>query len=163
MSTNGQFLPVRVYRSAGRIMVAAPMPGLEPQDIHVTVECDRVTIRGRQRGPRQHAIDLVLAEWTVGPYHRELQLVERVAAELVNATYDNGVLVLAMPTLQDGQPPSRAEIRLEPIEATRGEYVRHVGRDIKPTTTRQHRVGKHRTGHVGPPPADPQDVAPPAK
>jgi len=163
MTPLGQILPVRVYRTANRIMVAAPMPGLEPPDIRVTVESDRVTIEGRQRGPRQHEVDLVLAEWTVGPYHRELQLVEPVAADLVNATYDNGVLVLAMPTLENGRPPSRAEIRLESIESTRGEYVRHVGRDITPTTTRQHRVGKHRTGHVGPPPADPQDVAPPAK
>ena len=47
--------------------------------------------------------------------------------------------------------------------ATRGEHVRHVGHAITPTTTRQHRVGKHRTGHAGPPPADPDDVAPPAK
>jgi HSP20 family protein len=161
--TTGQILPVRVYRSSNRIMVAAPMPGLEPTDITVTVDGDRVTIEGRERGPRQHNVDLVLAEWTVGPYRRELELIEPVAAELVNATYDNGVLVLAMPTLEDGRPASRAEIRLEPIEATRGEYVRHVGRDITPTTTRQHRVGKHRTGHAGPPPADPQDVAPPAK
>lgn len=163
MTPVDQTVPVRVYRTADRMMVAVPMPGLEPSDIHVTVEADRVTIRGRQRGPRQDDREMVLAEWSVGPYHRELELVEPVAAELVNVTYDNGVLVLAMPTLQDGQPPSRAEIRLEPIESTRGEYVRHVGRDIKPTTTRQHRVGKHRTGHVGPPPADPQDVAPPAK
>lgn len=163
MTPTAQLVPVRVYRSAGRIMVAAPMPGLEPQDITVTVDGDRVTIEGRERGPHQHERDIILAEWTVGPYHRDVQLVEQVAAELVNATYDNGVLVLAMPTVDGGVPASRAEIRLESIEATRGEYVRHVGRDITPTTTRQHRAGKHRTGHVGPPPADPQDVAPPAK
>ena len=135
----------------------------EGYETTVSLDGDRVVIEGRERGPRQHDVDLMLAEWTVGPYHRELQLLEPVAAELANVTYDNGVLVVVMPTLDGGRAPSRATIRLDSIEATRGEHVRHVGHAITPTTTRQHRVGKHRTGHAGPPPADPGDVAPPAK
>jgi hypothetical protein len=141
-------------------MVAAPMPGLEPTDITVTVDGDRVVIEGRQRGPHQHERDLMLAEWTIGPYYRELQLLRPVRADLVNATYDNGVLVLVMPTLDTGEPPVRAEIRLEPIEATRGEHVGHSGRNPQPTTTPQHRIGKHETSHK-PRPVDRLNVTSP--
>jgi hypothetical protein len=51
------------------------------------------------------------------------------------------VLVLAMPTATAREPAS--EITLETIESTRGERVGHVGRVPRPTTTAEHRWGKH--------------------
>jgi len=78
-------------------------------------------------------------------------------------TYDNGVLVLVMPRLQPGQPKTGAEIWLETIRATRGECVRHAGRDVVATTTREHRGGKHNTGRWSSAPPDSRDVSPPAK
>jgi len=77
-------------------------------------------------------------------------------------TYDNGVLVLVMPRLQPGQPKTRAEIRLETIRATRGELLRHAGRDVVATTTREH-DGKHKTGRRSWAPPDSRNLLPPAK
>jgi HSP20 family protein len=135
-------VPVRMYRTDSRIMIAAPMPGLEPDDIAVTVADAHVTIRGQERGPRQHERDLLLAEWTVGPYERQIQLPQPVNGALANATYGNGVLVLALPILASGQPSVRSEFVLEVIAATRGERVGHSGRDLHPTTTRERRQKK---------------------
>lgn len=132
MAETGQLLPVRVYQTADRLMLAAPMPGLEPQDIAVSITGTRVTIRGEERGPHQHGVDLVLAEWTIGSYYRELDLTHPVNGPLTNATYGNGVLVLSMPKVANGQPGVPAEIRLEALEATRGERVGHVGREARP-------------------------------
>jgi hypothetical protein len=53
----------------------------------------------------------------------------------------NSVLVLAMPTASAGV--GAAEITLEPIEATRGEPIGHVGRVPTPTTTTEHQRAKH--------------------
>jgi HSP20 family protein len=132
-----------VYQSGNRIMVAAPMPGLEPQDIQINVDSDRVVIRGKLRGPHQHEQDLLLTEWAVGPYYREIDLSEPVNGALANATYGNGVLVLSIPKMPSGQPGTRADFRLEGINATRGERVGHAGHDIRPLTTREHRRDKH--------------------
>jgi HSP20 family molecular chaperone IbpA len=140
-----QTLPVRIYETARRVMVATPMPGLEPGDIEVTVDADHVTLHGRARGPHQHDVPLLVAEWSVGPYHREVRLPVAVAAELTNATYDNGVVVVCMPKVQKDGVPGRAQFRLDAIEATRGERVGHVGREVIPTSTREHRTGKHKT------------------
>jgi hypothetical protein len=63
----GQGLPVRVYQTRDRIMLAAPMPGLEPGNISVHITDDQITIHGEERGPHQHERDLVLAEWSIGP------------------------------------------------------------------------------------------------
>lgn len=157
-----QTLPVRIYDTERRIMVMTPMPGLEPGDIEVIIEADHVTLHGRARGPHQHDVQLLVAEWSVGPYHREVRLPMAVAAELANATYDNGVLVLCLPKVPPGGVPGRAEFRLDAVESTRGEHVGHVGREVIATSTREHRAGKHVTGHWEPP-SDPRDAAPPAK
>jgi HSP20 family protein len=150
MAEQAQILPVRVYQTGNRIMVAAPMPGLEPQDIRITVDGDRVAIRGELRGPHQHERDLRLSEWAVGPYYREVDLSEPVNGVLANATYGNGVLVVSIPKMPSGQPGTRAEFRLEGIDSTRGERVGHAGRDARPLTTREHRRDKH--GADGRPP-----------
>jgi HSP20 family protein len=136
---HSQPLPVRIYQIDDRIMVAAPMPGLEPEDIVVTVAGPRVIIRGAERGPGQHERNLLLAEWAVGPYYRELILPQPVNGVLTNATYGNGVLVLALPKLTHEQPDTDTEFRLQAIGATtHGERVGHSGSTIAPTTTQEH-------------------------
>jgi HSP20 family protein len=137
-------VPVRVYEGGDRLMVMAPLPGLEPPDISVTVLGDRVVIKGEQRGPRQDERQLHLAEWSVGPYHRELTLPERVDGARGNATYGNGVLVLALPKASAGSGgggggESAAELRLEVTDAPRGAHVGHTGRDLQETSTAEHR------------------------
>ncbi len=143
MTGTSQTLPVRIYHSAKRLMIAAPMPGLEPPDISVSIEADRVIICGDQRGPHQHDLGLLLAEWTIGPYYREVRLAHPVNGQLANATYGNGVLVLSMPKMKPGEPGVPAEIRLQAVTATLGERVGHVGRDIRALTTDEHRRQKH--------------------
>ena len=91
-----QTVPVRVYQTDDLIMLAAPMPGLAPEDITVKIDGDHVTIRGEQRGPRQDERDLLVVEWTIGPYFREITLPVPVSGQLTNATCGNGVLMLRL-------------------------------------------------------------------
>jgi HSP20 family protein len=143
MEREPQTVPVRVYQSDEHIMLAAPMPGLEAGDISVDVLKNHVTIRGEERGPGQHQRDLVLEEWTIGPYHRKISLPQAVDGSLTNATYGNGVLVLSMPKLRAGQTGCGANFQLQPVEATRGERVGHAGKEIHPKSSlnrdKQHR------------------------
>jgi HSP20 family protein len=131
----GQMIAVRMYRTDRLIVVAAPMPGLEPQDITVTVCDNDLVIHGALRGPNQDHVDVIMAEWTVGPYLRELTLPEPVDGALANATYGNGVLVVSLPKAAAPRKPSDAEIRLEVRESTRGARVGHVGRDVRPAAS----------------------------
>ena len=74
MTGDSQSIPVRVYDRGQLIVLAAPLPGLEPEDISVTVANNKILISGEERGPRQHGTDLIMDEWTIGPYHREISL-----------------------------------------------------------------------------------------
>jgi HSP20 family protein len=138
-----QSIPVRLYQTAEHLMVAAPMPGLEPEDIVVNIIRDRVTIRGIERGPGQYRRDLLREEWTTGPYYREVTLPQPVDGSLTNATYGNGVLVLVMPKRDHRKPTIPAEFQLQAIESIRGERIGHSGSAIRPTTTEEHRRRKH--------------------
>ncbi len=131
-------IPVRIYTTDNHIMLAAPMPGLEPQDISVKIAGDRITIHGEKRGPDSEWRELIMSEWSVGPYDREISLPMRVRGTLSNATFGNGVLVLSMPKATDARDEP-IEFTLEVIEAPRGERVGHTGKDMHATTTRAHR------------------------
>jgi hypothetical protein len=61
-----------------------------------------------------------------------------VHGSLTNATYGNGVLVLSMPKMKQGQPGAAVDFQLQSIDATRGERVGHTGKEIHPTTTQEH-------------------------
>jgi len=131
MEREAQTVPVRLYESENHVMLAAPMPGLEPQDISVSIADHTISIRGEERGPRQHDLELLIAEWSIGPYAREIALEQAVDGALTNATYGNGVLVLSMPKARDRRGVD-AEFALDPISATRGERVGHTGNAINP-------------------------------
>jgi HSP20 family protein len=134
-----QTVPVQLHRAQGRLVLAAPMPGLEPQDISVRIHQDRVTIHGEYRGSRHDQPETVISEWTMGPYHREVSLPQPVSGGLTNATYGNGVLVLAMPTLEPGAQEGATEFQLEADPGTRGQRVGHVGSEIEPTISTENR------------------------
>jgi HSP20 family protein len=96
-----QQIPVKVYRTADRLMVAAPMPGLQPEDILVEVtDSGHLILQGEVRGILKDVKELLLDEWTVGGYYRDLGLPTGIAVDGTQGTvtYGNGVLVVALPT-----------------------------------------------------------------
>jgi HSP20 family protein len=145
MTQHEQKVPVRVYQTDDRIMLAAPMPGLEPQNIAVTITGDRVIIHGELRGPGQERREMLMEEWTVGPYRREVSLPCPVDGNTANATYGNGVLVLSMPKAQ-GQQGGYTQIQLTPVDATRGQHVGHSGSEVTPSSTGEHRQNVQQSG-----------------
>ncbi|MGH7826299.1 MAG: Hsp20/alpha crystallin family protein [Candidatus Binatia bacterium] len=145
METTAQRIPVRIYRSDDRITLTAPMPGLAPEDITITIMDKAVVVHGEDHSPGQHYLDLILNEWTIGPYSREVTLPDPVRGDLANATYGNGVLVLSMPKAEAGEEATTANFQLQPIGSTRGERIGHVGKGVYPTTTTEHMKKHHET------------------
>jgi HSP20 family protein len=120
-----QHVPIKVYRSADRLMVAAPMPGLEPEDINVRVDANGLLIiYGIIRGLLKDIKELLIDEWSVGSYHREMDLPNAVDAVHANITYGNGVLVVALPISEQTTP---ASLTLQKTGTEHGEYVGHTG------------------------------------
>lgn len=92
-----QRIPVNVYETQDDIVLVAPMPGVEAENIDIEVLGTTVTLRSSLRGPGQQDRRYLLHEWTYGPYERTVELPTDVDAEHANASHGNGVLVLSLP------------------------------------------------------------------
>jgi len=121
-----QPIPVRMFRSLDVLTVAAPMAGLGVEDIAVEVTDDgRVVLDGRlcqspkvACGTLEGNKNVLLDEWAIGPYHREVIVGVPVDGPAATVTFGNGVLVVALPIAAQTRP---ARLTLEPIGAARGE------------------------------------------
>jgi HSP20 family protein len=121
-----QHIPVKVYRTEGRLMIAAPMAGLEPENISVEVTVDgHLIIHGNLRSMLKEVKDLLLDEWSAGAYHRELVLPVAVDAVCANVTYGNGVLTVTLPISEKMDPARLALVRQTP---THGQRRGNAGR-----------------------------------
>ena len=121
-----QHIPVKVYRTGERLTVAAPMAGLEPENIVVEVTADgRLVLHGDVRGMLKEVKELLLDEWSVGVYHREFALPVPVNATCANVTYGNGVLIVALPISQQTLPARLALERLAPTHGGRKGNAGH--------------------------------------
>jgi len=120
-----QHVPVKVYRTDERLMVAAPLPGLEPENIVVEVTADNcLIIHGDVRAMLKEVKELLLDEWSAGIYHRELTLATPVNAACANVTYGNGVLMVTLPISEQTLP---ARLMLERVTPTHGERKGNAG------------------------------------
>lgn len=112
-------VPVNVYREGRRIMVAAPLPGLEPSNIQVDVDGRIVTIHGGvHRLNQTRTQEYVVKEWTIGPYYRTIEVPEPVDADLAYASYHNGVLILIFPVARSEM---RGIVPIEKVGAGKGQ------------------------------------------
>jgi HSP20 family protein len=117
-----QHIPVKVYRTAERLMVTTPMPGLEPENIRGEVTPDgHLVLQGEMRGMLK---ELLLDEWSVGAYYRTLALPVSINSECANASYGNGVLTLAFP-ISDALTPAR--LTLERVAPAHGQRKGNAG------------------------------------
>lgn len=122
----GQEVPVNIYREGDRLMIAAPMPGMEPGSVRIDVRGRALTIDAELRGPGQDRTQQYLQrEWSVGPYRRTVDLPVDVDAEAANAVYNNGVLVVILPVTDDTSPDT---IRMSKVGTTRGRRIRRTGK-----------------------------------
>jgi HSP20 family protein len=121
-----QQIPIKVYRTDDRVMIAAPMAGLEPSDILVEVTGDgRLMLHGDQRALLKDVKELLVDEWSVGAYDRQYALPVPVDATQANVTYGNGVLLVTLPISSDQTVPAR--LTLERITPTHGKHKGNSG------------------------------------
>jgi HSP20 family protein len=101
------------------------MPGLEPEDITIEVTADgHLILSGVLRGMLKDIKELLLDEWSVGGYYRDLVLPVTVDGRQANVTYGNGVLVIALPLSQQTHP---AHVSMEKVGPAHGERIGHSG------------------------------------
>ncbi|GIV79298.1 Hsp20/alpha crystallin family protein [Litorilinea aerophila] len=101
----GLFNPrVDVSETDKEIRVSAELPGMEPDDIEVTVSGNLLTISGEKRAEHEEQGEQYYRmERTYGSFQRTIPLPYEVDADKVNARYKNGVLTITLPKPGEAQ------------------------------------------------------------
>ena len=88
-----------VKEADGKYMVNAEIPGVNKDDIHVTIEGNRVSISAeiKQEKEAKEGERLVRSERSFGMASRSFSLADEVDESKVQAKYNNGVLELMLP------------------------------------------------------------------
>ena len=91
-------IPVDVVQADDSIVFHASLPGVNPDDLNVTIENDVLTIRGRTGGEseRQEG-NYLMRERHTGSFHRSLRLPDTLDVDKAQTGYDHGVLTITFP------------------------------------------------------------------
>ena len=99
--TRSQYVPAMdIEESSDRIRLTLEVPGVSPEDLHVTVENNLLTVSGEKRfrrdsdGGRRGS---QLLERRYGRFQRSVMLPESVEADAIAAHFENGVLTVELP------------------------------------------------------------------
>ncbi|MFI2665870.1 Hsp20/alpha crystallin family protein [Micromonospora carbonacea] len=92
------------YRDGDYFYAAFDLPGVDPDSIDCTVECNVLTVRAQRRRPTGDNVELVAAERPMGTFSRQLFLSDTLDTDRLEAGYDNGVLTLRIPVAERAKP-----------------------------------------------------------
>jgi HSP20 family protein len=106
-------------------LVTVELPGVELDDLQITMEDGLLTIQGeRQFAHESSEQQFHRVERRYGAFRRAITLPAHVMAEGIEATFENGVLQIVVPKMEEATPkriqvrPGRAEIPAASSEDT---------------------------------------------
>jgi len=94
-------IPLDVVQQGDNFIVKASVPGVNPEDIDVSVENDVLTIRGQTKEEREHQEgNYLMRERRSGSFYRALRLPDTVDSDQAQPHYEHGVLSITFPRLE---------------------------------------------------------------
>lgn len=94
-----------VAESADRYTITAELPGLRKDDVKITVENGVLTISGEKKFEREEKKeDYHLVERRYGTFYRSVTLPNQVDSDKASAKFQDGVLVIEVPKLEQAKP-----------------------------------------------------------
>jgi HSP20 family protein len=98
-------LAVDVAEDGEAYIVKATAPGVKPEDVEVTIQDHVLTIQGEAKADKEiEEGRYYLRERRFGSFVRSLTMPAQVKAEAIQATYENGVLTVRLPKMEQEKP-----------------------------------------------------------
>ena len=97
-------LPMDAYRRGDRFYIHLDLPGIDPSSIDLTSEQTVLTIEAERRFEPQEGDQLIVTERPQGRFRRQVFLSDTLDQERTEASYENGVLTLAIPVAEQAKP-----------------------------------------------------------
>jgi HSP20 family protein len=130
---------LEVYEHKNELVVTAELPGMNPDDIDVTVIGNQLIIAGEKHEEREHKHEgIYRSERRYGAFRRTIELQHEVDPQNVKVDFENGVLKLRIPH-SEAQQPRRIPINVGGRGSTASTQpaTQPAGTQRPPTVTSQ--------------------------
>jgi HSP20 family protein len=106
LGIEGQPLALDVYETDENLVVEASLPGISPDAVDISVEGNRLTIKGetKREEEKEEEGKYHFRERRYGAFQRTLSLPVEVNADKAEAVFENGVLKLTLPKVEQARP-----------------------------------------------------------
>ena len=96
---------VDISETENEFTVSAELPGMTKENIELTIKDDVLTLKGEKKlAEEKKDGDVYLSERCFGSFQRSFNLTNRVDANKVKAEFNNGILTIHMPKLEEAKP-----------------------------------------------------------
>jgi HSP20 family protein len=96
-------MPMDAWREGDRFVIEFDLPGVSPETIDLDVERNVLTVRA-ERVAQNGDWQMLASERTRGTFSRQLVLGDNLDLDRIEASYDAGVLRLAVPVAEKAKP-----------------------------------------------------------
>ena len=98
-------MPMDAHRKGDSFLLQLDLPGVDSESIELTVEENVLSISAQRPAPPQSEhVKLVIAERTFGTFTRQVVLGKALDSERIEASYEGGVLTVAIPVAEQAKP-----------------------------------------------------------
>jgi HSP20 family protein len=97
-------MPMEAWRRKDEFFVYVDLPGVDKDDVELTVERNVVSIRAERRPAHEEGDEVIVDERPQGTFTRQLFLGDNLDANKLSAEYDRGVLMLRIPIAEASKP-----------------------------------------------------------
>ena len=99
------YLPVTdIFETDQALTVILEMPGVENDNVDVSVENDILSIEGRVDFSKYRDLQPLYIEYNVGNYSRSFELSGKVDQDRITADLKDGVMTLVLPKAEKSKP-----------------------------------------------------------
>ncbi|MGH7549109.1 MAG: Hsp20/alpha crystallin family protein [Gemmatimonadales bacterium] len=108
---------VDIFEEPDVIRLVAEVPGVQPDDVKISVEGNLLTIKGtKEQVAEEQAEKIHRYERTYGAFERTFRLSASIDQNKIKATYDLGVLTITLPKAETAKP-HLIEVEVTPEKA----------------------------------------------
>ena len=120
---------VDVFDNKDAVVVKAELAGMDPDDIQIEVEDNVLTVKGERRF--EETVDeerYYRVERRYGSFQRSLALPQGVKPEDISASYEDGILTVTVPKVEE-EKPKRIEVKATKAVEARAAEAKQPGAD----------------------------------
>ncbi len=105
-ATRGRALypPLEVVDKTDEVLIVAELPGVNKDEVEITVLGDTLTIAGEKKLPAEKDVTYIRHERPHGRFRRLVDLPYAVDHNKVAATYKDGILTVTLPKAEEAKP-----------------------------------------------------------